>query len=164
MVALWLNSWPMRQRRSFVILMNVGLTKQIVKRELCTSTESLCKSINGSVFFEWMRSEKRYFADQAKTLLSTPTALPKPTRLTTPNMIESRVVCVIWVLIEDSKSTNEWANYSTLQSRAIYWAKTHVSNDRIWALIYIYIWTIIPLWWVTHTPPSKLVELKREVR
>ena len=42
-------------------------------------------------------SEKKYFAadQQAKTLISTPTALLKPTRLTTPNMIESRVVCVI---------------------------------------------------------------------
>ena len=44
-----------------------------------------------------MRSEKKYFAadQQAKTLISTPTALLKPTRPTTSSKIEDRVVYVI---------------------------------------------------------------------
>ena len=87
--------------------MSAGVTKQTAKRDLCASTESLCKLINYSALFERARSEKKRFADQAKALLSTPTTLPKPTRLTTPNMIVDRVVYVVCVLIEDSKSTNE---------------------------------------------------------
>ena len=35
---------------------------------------------------------KKYFADQAKTLISTPTALLKPTRPTTPDKIENRFI------------------------------------------------------------------------
>ena len=57
---------------------------------------------------EW-EVRKKYFADQAKTLISTPTALPKPTRPTTPNKIEDRVVYAIWASLEDSKNTNEWS-------------------------------------------------------
>ena len=35
---------------------------------------------------------KKYFANQAKTLISTPTALLKPTRPTTPDKIENRFI------------------------------------------------------------------------
>ena len=148
--ALWLDSWPTRQGRSGLMWMSAGLTKQMVKWELCTSTESLFNLLIVRCSLNEREARRKRFADQAKAQISTPATLPKPTRLATPNMIEGRVVCVTWALIEDSKNTYEWASYSTRRSRAICSAKTHVSNDWIWALIYIYIWTITPLWWVTH--------------